>query len=80
MKSFTKGAITFALILTWIGALFMTGCSSKDSGEALKVTKLACIHEQEFGGVYIKMTIDDFDAVGFNYGDSVDIVFSNGTP
>lgn len=39
---------------------------------------LAIIHEPEFGGVYIKMTIDDFNALGFEYGDSVTVAFSNG--
>jgi predicted small lipoprotein YifL len=36
------------------------------------------LHEQEFGGVYITSTIDDFNSLGFKYGDSVDVVFSNG--
>ncbi|MBO4230028.1 MAG: tyrosine-protein phosphatase [Clostridia bacterium] len=36
------------------------------------------IHEPEFGGIYITATIDDFNALGFEYGDSVDVVFSNG--
>jgi len=35
-------------------------------------------HETEFGGVYIEITIDDFNKLGFNYGDSVDVSFSNG--
>ena len=35
-------------------------------------------HELEFGGVYITSTIDDFNALGYEYGDSVDIRFSNG--
>ena len=33
---------------------------------------------EEFGGVYIEITIDKFNEVGFAYGDSVDVVFSNG--
>lgn len=32
----------------------------------------------KFGGPYINITIDDFNALGFSYGDSVDISFSNG--
>ena len=36
------------------------------------------LHEEEFGGVYIDCTIEDFNALGFTYGDSVTIVFSNG--
>ena len=35
-------------------------------------------HELEFGGVYIDLTIDQFNALGFSYGDSVDVSFSNG--
>ena len=36
------------------------------------------IHELEFGGVYLDKTIDEFNALGFVYGDSVDVTFSNG--
>ena len=44
----------------------------------LEVTDLATIHETEFGGVYLQMTIDEFNSKGFKYGDSVDVTFSNG--
>ena len=46
------------------------------SGPAL--TDCGVIHEPEFGGVYIKSAIEDFNALGFAYGDSVDVTFSNG--
>ncbi|SCW30964.1 Protein tyrosine/serine phosphatase [Ruminococcaceae bacterium YRB3002] len=39
---------------------------------------LPIIHEYEFGGAYITIPIDDFNNLGFLYGDSVDLVFSNG--
>ena len=35
-------------------------------------------HEHEFGGVYIKIPIEDFLASGFSFGDSVRVEFSNG--
>ncbi|MBQ1299547.1 MAG: tyrosine-protein phosphatase, partial [Erysipelotrichaceae bacterium] len=35
-------------------------------------------HETEFGGVYIKTTIEDFNRKGFMFGDSVDVAFSDG--
>ncbi|MBR0230215.1 MAG: tyrosine-protein phosphatase [Erysipelotrichaceae bacterium] len=54
----------------------MSGCKKKE--EPVKVTGLETIHETEFGGVYLKMTIDDFNKLGFEYGDSVDVEFSNG--
>ena len=38
----------------------------------------AILHELEFGGVYVDITIDDFNALGFAYGDSVTVSFSNG--
>ena len=39
---------------------------------------LELIHEPEFGGIYLKMTIDDFNKLGFKYGDGVKVEFSNG--
>ena len=35
-------------------------------------------HETKFGGVYIETTIDDFNNLGFGFGDSLDITFTNG--
>ena len=32
----------------------------------------------DYGSIYLDITIDDFNALGFEYGDSVDIVLSNG--
>lgn len=34
--------------------------------------------EEELGNVYIAITIDEFNELGFEYGDSLDIEFSNG--
>ena len=51
----------------------------KDAGtEPLAARDLAVLHEEEFGGVYLDLTIEDFNALGFAYGDSVDLAFSNG--
>lgn len=36
------------------------------------------IHNAKNGGVFINITIDDFHDLGFEFGDSVDIKFSNG--
>ena len=52
--------------------------SSATDSDVPHVENLSLIHEPEFGGAYITMTIDDFNNLGFEYGDSVDIVFSNG--
>lgn len=36
------------------------------------------IYDDDFGGVYVDMTVDEFNAYGFEFGDSLDVVFSNG--
>ena len=53
-------------------------CETLKAGDVLQVTDLPIQHEPEFGGVYIEMTIEDFNALGFEFGDSVNVVFSNG--
>ena len=47
-------------------------------GASPTVSDLAVLHEPEFGGIYLDITIDDFNAHGFAYGDSVSVTFSNG--
>ena len=55
--------------------LLISACSKKK--ENPKFENLDIIHELEFGGVYITVTIDNFNDAGFEYGDSVDVEFSN---
>ncbi len=69
------------LILLMVLVFVLTGCQKKEPDvpeQTVKVENLEVKHETEFGGVYIVMTIDDFNKVGFKYGDSVDVEFSNG--
>lgn len=79
------------MLASMIPFLFLTGCTKKEekpeepedessavTPETLGISDYPIVHETEFGGVYIEMTIDDFNALGFEYGDSVDVVFSNG--
>ncbi len=66
-----KKVMTLALTLSSI--FLFSACNNKK-----QIKDLGIIHEEEFGGVYIKKTIEDFNNYGFNYGDSVDIKFSNG--
>lgn len=44
----------------------------------VKTNDRAIMHEEEFGGVYVDLTIEDFNLLGFEYGDAVDVTFSNG--
>ena len=54
----------------------LAACATQD--EVLSTGTLGIEHEEQFGGVYLHVTIDDFLSLGFDYGDSVDIRFSNG--
>ena len=63
-------AILLAAIL--LCCALTTGCKS------VKAADRAIMHETEFGGVYVDLTIEDFNLLGFEYGDAVDVTFSNG--
>ena len=65
------------LLAAALCAVLLCGCGAKKTGP-VAATGLAIQHEQEFGGAYIEITIDDFNALGFAYGDSVNVEFSNG--
>ena len=73
-------AISVLLIFSLLFAFAACGADqpADDASQPLQTEALGVIHEPEFGGVYIKMTIDDFNALGFQYGDSVRVAFSNG--
>ena len=66
-------AVSFALIVVCVLAL--VGCVGNQG--ALTINE-GVEYEQKFGGVYITITIDDFNDKGFAFGDSVDITYSNG--
>lgn len=65
--------------ILFVVSLFASSCSGKDKSlDPVRIKDYQIEHETEFGGVYIQISIDDFNAVGFAYGDSVDVEFSNG--
>ncbi len=66
--------LVFCLLLS---VAVLSGCGKK-AAESAALNDCGLIHEPEFGGVYITSAIEDFNALGFRYGDSVDIAFSNG--
>lgn len=52
---------------------------AEDGGAAMpEVSGLGVIHETEFGGIYLTMSIEELNAQGFEFGDSVSVTFSNG--
>ena len=79
MKKRPNRIIQYILLSLLVLSLF--GCQKKQEEEmieTLTVEDCDTLHEEEFGGVYIKVTIDDFNDLGFSYGDSVDVEFSTG--
>ena len=60
--------------------LSVAGCATQpgDDGEPVVAQDVAVSRDTSFGGVYINLTIDQFNELGFAYGDSVDVEFSNG--
>lgn len=65
-----------SLLLLLGMVLSLAACGAK--ADVLKTKPLTIEHETRFGGAYLHMTIEDFCALGFKYGDAVDIAFSNG--
>ena len=73
---------SFLLLLVFF--LCLSGCQKKEEEKEKETEDIPVLkdypvkHEEEFGGVYITISIDDFNKLGFVYGDSVDVAFSNG--
>ena len=70
-----KKAIGVTVIML---SLFILPVYADTSNSVPAVSGLAVMHEEEFGGVYLDLTIEEFNSLGFAYGDSVTIRFSNG--
>lgn len=80
----------FRITIAAVTLLTFSGCQNKTPAEdasapeettpetEVALKDAAIQHEPEFGGVYIEIGIDDFNKLGFTYGDSVDVSFSNG--
>ena len=77
MKTCFKRSICAFVIVCLLLPAILGGCG-KEKKDNVLFADLAVMHETEFGGVYLDCTIDDFNALGFAYGDSVSIKFSNG--
>ena len=71
--------IICAVLLFFAAAIVVTKIyPAKDKNKPTEVKDAGIIHEPEFGGAYIKLTIDEFNELGYEYGDSVRVEFSNG--
>ena len=79
MKSIKLRRSILSLILIMTLVLTFTACGggSKDTPE-INVEGCGIVHDDELHGIFINRAIEDFNAMGFEYGDSVNIEFSNG--
>ncbi|MBO4933939.1 MAG: tyrosine-protein phosphatase [Clostridia bacterium] len=81
MRCKTKRIISLLIAAAlMLSALALGGCggSNEEPGEAVTTGEIGVVRDEEFGNVYIDLTIDGFNALGFAFGDSVDIAFDNG--
>ena len=79
MKKVRKIKIVNLIIasLLIVSAVIFISCEPKIESH-LAIYNIPIHEEPKFSGVYIEKTIDEFNNLGFEYGDSVDIIFSNG--
>ena len=70
------------VLSTLFVSLTVVGCNNNSQTskqeESVLILKDYSIHrDEEFGGAYIDISIADFNNLGFKFGDSVDLAFSN---
>ena len=78
MQKSTVSRIRLPMLLLLCAAVCLTAMSGCGKTARTSAFSGGVMPETEFGGVYIDSTIDDFNALGYTYGDSVNITFSNG--
>ena len=71
-----KKKLSSVLLAAFILASLFAGCGGRTG--TLVAGPFGVVRDEEFGNVYIDLTIDEFNDLGFAYGDSLDISFDNG--
>ena len=69
---------TISFLLVGILTLLLFGCGRGSVVVVPTLKDCPVIKEEEFGGVYIQTSADELTELGFEFGDSVDVYFSNG--
>jgi len=66
-------------LLLFVSALSISigACNSKKDNKEVKLENCSIHRDDEFGGAYIDISIADFNNLGFKFGDSLDLSFSN---
>ncbi len=63
------------IILAFLAVFFFW--KGYSSNKEVIIENINVSHDEKFGGIYINITIDDFNNKGFKFGDSVNVKFSN---
>ena len=66
------------LVLPIILSVFSINACNKQDKKVAKLENCSIHHDDEFGGAYINIGIQEFNDLGFAYGDSVNLVFTTG--
>ena len=70
----------FTLFSALILSATLSGCKGKNKIPEAKdpiLENCSIARDEKFGGALIKISIDDFNNLGFKFGDSLDLFFSN---
>ena len=70
--------LSFALVGCNVFPFLQNNPTQQTTQSSITTGEIEAIHEPKFGGSYLDITIDEFNNLGFEYGDSVDVTFSNG--
>ena len=68
---------TLSVILSLVLVVSVFAACGKNSN-TITTGEIGVVKDEEFGNVYIDLTIDEFNALGFAFGDSLNISFDNG--
>jgi len=75
-KTLNTGCVILSIACAVMLSVITAACKSVDNSK--KLTNLPLIEDTEFGGAYIGTTTAQLKEAGFDFGDSVNITFSDG--
>ena len=68
------------LFVTLLSLFTVAGCkNNKEEKESKLLENCSIHHDDEFGGAYIDISIENFNKKGFAFGDSVSLTFTTGS-
>ena len=70
-----KSLLIFPVILS---VFSVNACNKQENKKTNKLENCAIHHDDEFGGAYINIGIQEFNDLGFAFGDSMNLVFTTG--